>query len=1121
MGKLIQGRYSRVPSEGEKKQLADERRLFGDYVPIHDPGSVRISIPGTSTANKPKPASAAKSFSVFKPTNTLGTRPSKPAPRPANSNIYSPYFCSKPILETSPTSDHSERPRKKQKTETSKDVIELDDEKTTGPAPSLTKLVSPIRSPVRSPAYQKQRAIPSTSEYWETEKATHPSTLPVKSKKGWVGRVGDDPEEFDVESFVKEATKERKRTTSRNKSKALLPETNAKMGSFMSAMEASMSSRDSGRIDGDGAISESEERRLVQRESPDELQGETTVDDSWRKNAERIVSPSNIRPTSFPAVQKNRKEPRRQSSRESTFSVCLFRYGDDEMTGTMRLIVDRKRVTLSLKPSQNSANAKSYDIKKTISVYYDEKDNLPKLRLKFSKAKDTADSADMIFLTGKDRSRFCLLIKTWWMDKMFSLATPTETIDEPPSRLKRHPLKEISSDKEDKISQTPNQKRVKLSDSLVNGSADRSAETTAPGKMQRIESVCIPRAQDSRVESFDSFSHSHPKAVNSGEAVRIPVKTYKSPRTTVHATRSKTRRQRADIDSDGDVPSESSYGRGQWKRWSKPLLYPKVGKKRAEVEAHDLARLKDGEFLNDNLIELYIRFLEHHLERQHPETFKRMYFFNSFFYASLTNTSRGKKGINYLGVEKWTRSVDIFSRDYVVVPINENAHWYMAIICNLPALFDSAPKKQKSVQETMARDEENASGEHETSNLHTTDDGHETPHSTSSDEQSDIGKDRNLTKSFGSMALSDKTTESPFGVTESPRETELTDKDEWPNDDEYSALISRTKQPAMERSLDEKTSKSKSKKKRGQKHPPLQKYETKQPIIITFDSLGCSRSPTSRTLREYLEEEAKSKRAVDIDVKEVKGMTAKQIPLQPNFSDCGLYLLAYLEKFVQDPDSFVKKLLQREMDAKNDWPNLRSGVLRRRLRGFLDQLYEEESGKQDGPLLVDSKPLNILLVDADADKRKSQSKNCSEASTSSPKPLEAPQASLHKEALRPLADHDGPQGDRRARKVSRPTTPVKGSLSSRGKEAKSDSGLVDITIGTEPPKSPDSLLNDIEAAVWSGSTDRKPQKYKSIVEIPRTPSPEVQSIQRDRSSSERILNSPLLSSPSKRVKRSR
>ena len=98
------------------------------------------------------------------------------------------------------------------------------------------------------------------------------------------------------------------------------------------------------------------------------------------------------------------------------------------------------------------------------------------------------------------------------------------------------------------------------------------------------------------------------------------------------------------------------------------------------------------------------RYLEFELEKRQPAQASRVYIFNTFFYERLSKPAKGKKGINYEAVERWTAKIDIFEYDFVVVPINErcvpfitgrdrgtdlycSAHWYVAIICNLPNLL--------------------------------------------------------------------------------------------------------------------------------------------------------------------------------------------------------------------------------------------------------------------------------------------------------------------------------------------------------------------------------------------------------------------------------------------------
>ena len=56
----------------------------------------------------------------------------------------------------------------------------------------------------------------------------------------------------------------------------------------------------------------------------------------------------------------------------------------------------------------------------------------------------------------------------------------------------------------------------------------------------------------------------------------------------------------------------------------------------------------------------------------------------------------------YLAVAKWTKRVDIFSRDFLVVPINESTHWSVAIIC-YPAKFFQPPPLQSTTREATGK----------------------------------------------------------------------------------------------------------------------------------------------------------------------------------------------------------------------------------------------------------------------------------------------------------------------------------------------------------------------------------------------------------------------------------
>ncbi len=110
-----------------------------------------------------------------------------------------------------------------------------------------------------------------------------------------------------------------------------------------------------------------------------------------------------------------------------------------------------------------------------------------------------------------------------------------------------------------------------------------------------------------------------------------------------------------------------------------PLVF-----QRTTVDKDDIPKLDEGECLNDNIITFGLRYLSDEFELRHKDLKKRVFFHNSFFYEKLKLPGRG---MNYEGVKNWTAKVDILACDYIVVPVNEYHHWWVAIICN-PGLLD-------------------------------------------------------------------------------------------------------------------------------------------------------------------------------------------------------------------------------------------------------------------------------------------------------------------------------------------------------------------------------------------------------------------------------------------------
>jgi hypothetical protein len=102
--------------------------------------------------------------------------------------------------------------------------------------------------------------------------------------------------------------------------------------------------------------------------------------------------------------------------------------------------------------------------------------------------------------------------------------------------------------------------------------------------------------------------------------------------------------------------------------------------------------LHDNEFLNDAVINFYLKHLERQLKANHPEFRKKVHIFNTFFFTQLTKDGVSKPKIEEVyrkSLKRWTKDVDIFEKDYLIVPVNQSAHWYLLVAC-FPWMPESA-----------------------------------------------------------------------------------------------------------------------------------------------------------------------------------------------------------------------------------------------------------------------------------------------------------------------------------------------------------------------------------------------------------------------------------------------
>ncbi|XP_066890838.1 sentrin-specific protease 7 isoform X8 [Kogia breviceps] len=246
------------------------------------------------------------------------------------------------------------------------------------------------------------------------------------------------------------------------------------------------------------------------------------------------------------------------------------------------------------------------------------------------------------------------------------------------------------------------------------------------------------------------------------------------------------------------------------------------------VTNEDLECLEEGEFLNDVIIDFYLKYLI--LEKVSDELVERSHIFSSFFYKCLTRKENNLTEDNpnlsmaqrrHKRVRTWTRHINIFNKDYIFVPVNESSHWYLAVIC-FPWLEEAV---YEDFPQTISQHSQAQQSQHDNKTI-----------------------DNDLDTS---SALS-------LGIEDS-------------------------QSPEMNMSVPKKM--------------------CKRPCILILDSLkAASIQNTVQNLREYLEVEWEVKRKTHREFSKTNMVDlCPKVPKQDNSSDCGVYLLQYVESFFKDP----------------------------------------------------------------------------------------------------------------------------------------------------------------------------------------------------------------------------
>ncbi|XP_069462374.1 sentrin-specific protease 6 isoform X2 [Ambystoma mexicanum] len=433
----------------------------------------------------------------------------------------------------------------------------------------------------------------------------------------------------------------------------------------------------------------------------------------------------------------------------------------------------------------------------------------------------------------------------------------------------------------------------------------------------------------------------------------------------------------------------------------KLIVYPPPPAKGGiSVTNEDLHCLTEGEFLNDVIIDFYLKYLV--LEKLQKDA-DRIHMFSSFFYKRLNQRERRNlqdtanlslQQRRHGRVKTWTRHVDIFQKDFLFVPLNEAAHWFLAVICfpglNEPKyepnpLYQGLPIQNCTAEEdtgitsqedaevplksplTKPASKKTPSKRHITASSDTCSgngdsdtlgtrrspcrgkrgmkNGDEENSELEAKKRQSLSKVDFRTKNENDIQSENTTPVKSLDALDAIRQSYSEEPAESNKGCEDELIDFSEDQDHLDDSSDDggmmdETFTSES----GKWH--LNSKNCKQPCILLMDSLrGPSRSNVVRTLREYLEVEWEvrkgSKRSFSKDV--MKGSNPR-VPQQNNFSDCGVYILQYVESFFENPiQSF-----DLPMNLSDWFPEQRMKTKRHEIKSLIIRLQELQNKDKKG-----------------------------------------------------------------------------------------------------------------------------------------------------------------------------
>lgn len=340
------------------------------------------------------------------------------------------------------------------------------------------------------------------------------------------------------------------------------------------------------------------------------------------------------------------------------------------------------------------------------------------------------------------------------------------------------------------------------------------------------------------------------------------------------------------------------------------LKYKFDSKKTFTITNDDFKCLYNGNWINDTLVDFFLNYyLKLAREKKIPKT-NNIEILNSFFFTCL---SRPIEDDNYYrNVKSWFKMNDtLFDKDFVIIPIMQDLHWYFVVITDLKSLkrkHTTALLKEEGKQITEKEERKHlteipsnegkyddplkSEGNENDTSIH--EEGSFVPDSNPEIQSTYQDSEKNETEDTQSQAG-----EETFDSVKQSEETNF--------NPDTSSLLSALLSDDNDDSKNDcvvSPAKSTSEKTVGVAH------------ICILDSLKRNHEKAVGYLKSFIISYAADKYNFVVKSSEI-AKNVCLVPQQKNFNDCGLHLVFNVETMLADPLNFSKVILKRSRNRRN------------------------------------------------------------------------------------------------------------------------------------------------------------------------------------------------------------